>query len=120
MSIYNRGAALMTRMANDPRFKQAGGTLIKEGAPTGPAYDPQPSTPEEYEITGIFLRDIDTKYVMSGIAVSTDKQADIPPFAASPEVGDKLTAEDVTYDVVQVMRKPAAGALVAWRLILRA
>ena len=119
-SLYTRGAKLMQRLATDPRFKQAGGTLIKEGAPTGPAYDPQPGISEEHEITGLFLRDVDTRYVMSGVAVSTDRQADVPHFAASPEIGDKLLVEGVTYDVVQVMRKPAAGTLVAWRLILRA
>jgi hypothetical protein len=101
-------------------FKQG---LIEYGAlisGDGPNDDPGPSILQYMTLNGAVARGVQTRYVQSGLAVSSDIQVTMSvQTGVTPAQKDFVKIDGVRYKVQEVIKKPAAGTVVAFTLILR-
>lgn len=85
---------------------------------TGPADDPGEPTETVTRIDAV-ARGVSFKYVDGTNVVTSDLQTTFAGSAATPEMTGFIQVDGVRYKIVQIVRKPAAGTVVAWTVIFR-
>ena len=118
--LYGRLQGTASRLLT--KFDQGGLSLVSPGAPTGPAYDPQPGADASRPFVGV-LRGVSAQYVDGSLVLATDLQCTAPAFGDGyePTLSDTLSNNGAILQVIKVERIPAATSApaIAWRLICR-
>lgn len=102
-------------------FKQGAPVYISVTPGVGPASNP--GVPSEALITvNGAVRGVSTKYVMQKLATAADLQLTVAGSALpgiTPKAGDAVQNGADRLKVMEVIKKPAAGTVVAYTFILR-
>lgn len=86
---------------------------------SGPADDPGPATPTLYPINSA-VSGAAFRYVQSGLALKTDFQVTVAGnLPVVPDQRGFVTVDGVTHKIVGIDKKPSAGPVVAYILIIR-
>ena len=118
-AFYEEMAGIATELLGE--FSQGTITLSKSGTST-PAPNPwEPpvtgdATPYTLKATA---RPVEEKFVDGTTIFSTDIEVTAAPFGSDPDPSDAITIDGKAYSIVTVMRIPAAGTVVAWKIVVR-
>lgn len=125
-SIYDRGAALATRLLAPDRMGQGTITLVRYGpapTPTNPWDAPQPGarieTPLNGAARGVSKELIGAPVENGGQVVATDLMVIVAPFAGGYDPADIVEIDGKPVTILSVSNIPAAGTVCAVRLIVR-
>lgn len=102
-------------------FAQGTVTITKPGASTpGPnAWDPPvTSDPVVYTLDAT-VKGVSRQFVDGTTVLATDLEVTAAVFGAELEPADQLAIDGQVVVVVETLRVPAAGTLVAWKFIVR-
>ncbi len=116
---YARMQATASRLLE--RFSQGVVTITKPGTSTpGPnAWDPPvTSDPVVYTLNAT-VTGVSKQFVDGTTVLATDLEVTAAVFGAELDPADQLAIDGQTVVVVETMRIPAAGTLVAWKFIVR-
>lgn len=119
MAIYDRFQSTSQRMLGD--FQQGTVKLVK--ITTGG--DPWDPTETEVEHTqDATVKGVSAKYVGmetegGGMIVASDLEVTVPGGGEVPAMADKYNIDGTVYSIVQVMKIPAAGTAVVYKVIVR-
>ena len=111
----------MQSLASDiiEEFQQGVIVYVENTPGNGPADDPGPSVPVDHPVNGT-VAGVKFKYVQQGIAVASDLQVTMAVASGfTPDMKGFVKIDGVTYKIVKVIPKPAAGTPVAYILIVR-
>lgn len=116
---YARMQATASRLLD--RFNQGVIVLAKPGSTTPPAQPWEPPivvSPASYTLKAT-AKGVSKEFVNGTTILATDIEITAAAFGADPAPADALTIDGKAVTVVQIMRLPAAGVLVAWTIIVR-
>lgn len=99
-------------------FKQGAISYVELTPGAGPVDDPGAPTLKKYPLDGA-VRGVKYSYVAKGLAVATDLQVTAAVFGAQPDMHGFIEIDGVTYKIVEIIPKPAAGTTVAFTFIVR-
>lgn len=99
-------------------FKQGAITYIAVTPGNGPAHNPGPHVETPHPINAV-ARGVAFKYVDNALVLATDLQVTLPGDSVTPDMKGFVTIDGVRHKIVQIIRKPSAGTVVAWTLIIR-
>ena len=121
MAIYKRGQDTAKRLLD--KFQQGAISHVRDGAPTGPEWDPQPGLPDVTPVVGA-VRGVSQHYVghplENGMMITqSDLMATLPEFGIDPSTSDRLNIDGRDYAIIKVERIPAAGTLIVWKVFIR-
>lgn len=123
-SIYDRGAALTSRLLAPDKYGQGVVTLTRS-TPGTPGPDPWTpvvpvTTPETLKaaVRGVDKRLVGTE-VGGAVILASDRQVISAPPAMSYTAGDTLAVDGVPVHIVAVEKIPAAGVTSAVKFIIR-
>lgn len=120
MTIYDDMQGIAGGLIGD--FKQGVTRYIVVTAGIGPVDEPGPETNAAPVTFNGVVKGVSTKYVLNGLAEATDLQctcAGNALGAINPKNGDKIEVDGVPIRIVQIVKKPAAGTVVAYTFIIR-
>lgn len=105
LTKFQQGAIAYVRM-----------TPVAGATPDAPAASTAAST-----VVNAVVRGVQYKFVQRGMAVATDLQVTIAgdALASEPSMLDFVDIDGVRHKIVQIVRRPAAGTVVVWTLIVR-
>lgn len=122
MSIYDEMQGVAQSLFAE--FDQ-GGIVYQRLVPgNGPPDDPGPPMPVLTPIPGV-AKGVSFKYIGTTAAngtliVGTDLQVTLPvQSSVVPDMADMVNISAVQHKIVQIIKLPAAGTVVAYRLIVR-
>lgn len=96
--------------------------VIEYGALTsgaGTVDEPGQSAVAYTTLTGAVARGVQFRYVQNGLAVASDKQVTFAVQAGiTPAIKDFMKVDGVRFKVKNVVKKPDAGTVIAYTLIL--
>lgn len=124
-SIYDRGAALATRLLAPEKYGQ--GVIVLARSTPGTPNEEAPWEPVTPTVTtetlkgaasGVDSRLVGTE-VGSAVILATDKQIICAPPAMQYQAGDTLSIDGVPVHVISVERIPAAGTVSAVKFLIR-
>ena len=101
------------------KFKQGQVVYTITGAPTGPAWNPTPGTPVSYTMDAT-VQGVEADYADGSLILATDKQVTCAVFGAEPSLAGTITIDGKVCQIVRVDKVPGAGAVIAWRIFVRA
>ena len=101
------------------KFSQGQVVYTITGAPTGPAWDPTPGAPVSYTLDAT-VQGVEADYVDGSLILATDKQVTCAVFAVEPSLAGTITIDGKVCQIVRVDKVPGAGAVIAWRIFVRA
>ena len=121
MPIYQRSQSTAKRLLD--KFQQGVISHVRDGAPTGPEWDPQPGDPVVTPVVGA-VRGVSQHYVGQPLENGTmitqsDLMATLPEFGISPNTSDRLKVDGRDYAIIKVERIPAAGTVIVWKVFIR-
>jgi hypothetical protein len=100
-------------------FRQGVVILTKTVTAPGPNdWTPGTETSTDYPLDAV-VRAVEDKYVDGTTVLTTDRQVTCSVLAVEIEPGDRLAIDGKAVTLVKVMRIPAAGMAVAWKMIVR-
>lgn len=118
MAFYDDMQGIANDLFRD--FNQGVIAYIQVTPGNGPADNPGPSTETPYTLDGATSRGVQFKYVQRDLAVASDLQVSFGYDARfEPAANGFVTIDGTRYKIVQIVRKPEAGTVVAWTLIVR-
>lgn len=100
-------------------FKQGVIAYIGVTPGNGPAHNPGPSVEAAPVIVSGVARGVKAKYVDGTTIVATDLQMTMPGKGVAPAMNGFVTIDGVRHKIVHIDRKPSAGTVVAWTVIIR-
>lgn len=117
MTIYDEMQSVARELLAE--FKQGVVSYVKMTPGNGPVDNPGPAVPTSYPINSA-VQGVQIKYVNQQLAVASDLQV-IAPFdpAYVPELTGFVDVDGVRYKIVNIVKKPAAGTVVVYVLIIR-
>jgi hypothetical protein len=100
------------------RFKQGAVAYIKPGAITGPEWNPVqgPSTVYPLDAT---VSGVSEKYIDGTLIVATDLEVTFSVFDDAPTTDGLIRIDGADRQIIKVMQIPAAGTVVAWKVIAK-
>jgi hypothetical protein len=114
---YGRMQATATRLLD--RFNQGNIVLTKTVTAPGPnEWTPGTQTETSYRLKAT-AKGVSAEYIDGTTIVATDLEITAAAFGAEPDMADTLTIDGKAVQVLRIIRLPAAGTLVAWKLIAR-
>ena len=84
----------------------------------GPADDPGPAKDVPYPLTAT-ARSVSFKYVDGTSILTSDEQISMPGKGVEPKMSGFVIKDDTRYKIIGIKRKPAAGPVVAYTVIIR-
>ena len=100
-------------------FNQGDIKLIKVTDGTGPAYDPGDPVETPYDLNGT-VRGVAAKYVDNTLIRATDLQVTAAVHATEvPTLKDKLSIDGTKYDIIKIIKVPAAGTTITNIIFVR-
>lgn len=125
MSIYDRGAALTTKLLSADKYGQGDVKLIRvtQGVvdPAKPWIPVQPT--EQTETLKAAVKGVSSKLVGtevgSAVILASDREAICAAPAMQYQAGDILSVDGVRVNILSVQRIPEAGTTVAVKFIIR-
>lgn len=117
MTLYDD----MQQIASDlfTEFDQPTIKLIQMTPGSGSAFDPGAATPTPQTLKGATARGVSSKYVRNGLAVATDLQVSFAGDNPAPKMTDFVDVNGDRLKIVNIVRKPASGVVIAWTVIAR-
>lgn len=103
-------------------FKQGTIQIEKVTPGNGPVYKPGPSGTSFTTVPGAVARNVKGEYVTLGLAVATDRQFTMAPFAdavKNPVETDFVLVDGVRFKIVKILPVPPAGTVVVYHVIFR-
>lgn len=85
---------------------------------TGPVYAPVPGDVTTYTLQAV-CSGVAQKYVDGTRILATDKMVTASVFSAEPELDGHMTVDGERLSIVQIFRIPAAGTVIAWKIVCR-
>jgi len=116
MSFYTRLQATATKLLEE--YSQGAITHIRDGAPTGPSYDPTPGQAVATPVTAS-VKGVSARYVQDGFISAQDLELICSVFGFDPVQSDRFSIDGRVLQVIMVEPIPAAGTIVAWRVFLK-
>jgi hypothetical protein len=114
---YGRMQSTATRLLD--RFNQGNIVLTKVVTAPGPnEWTPGESTPAPHTLKAT-AKGVSAEYIDGTTIVATDLEITAAAFAAEPDMADTLTIDGKAVQVLRIIRLPAAGTLVAWKILVR-
>jgi hypothetical protein len=92
-----------------PVTTASGGSPDESGTPT-------PGTPVTIDAVA---RPVSTKYVDGTNILQSDKQVTMPADGTVPEMTGLIRIDGNDYEIIEILRRPAAGVAVSYTLIVR-
>lgn len=118
MAFYEEMQDIATGLLTE--FKQGVIQYVSITPGNGPAHNPGPSMRgDPVTLKAAVARGVSAKYVLRGLAVGGDTQVTMDAKQVTPAVGGKMVVDGRELDIVQVIRKPDAGTVVAFVCICR-
>ena len=123
-SIYDRGAALTSRLLAPDKYGQGVVTLTRStpGTPGANPWDPVTPT-KQTETLKAAVRGVDKRLVGTevggSVILASDRQVICAPPVMSYTAGDTLAVDGVPVHIVSVEKIPAAGVTSAVKFIIR-
>lgn len=114
MTFYADMQALAQSLLGE--FDQ-GGLVISVATVGGTAYAPT-TTYVDTPVTGV-VSGINPKFVTGTLIEATDLQVTIPGGVVAPKMTDLVKINGVQYGIVQIIAKPADGAVAAYTIFVR-
>jgi hypothetical protein len=114
---YGRMTATASRLM--ARFAQR--SVVLKKTPRGPGpndWTPGDPTTTEFPLDAT-VKGVSKQFVDGTTILSTDLEITAAVFGAEPDPADALLIDGKPVTVLQVMRLPAAGTVVAWKWIAR-
>lgn len=99
-------------------FKQGVIQYVEMVPGSGPADDPGPATPQTTTINAV-ARGVSFKYVDNSLVLQSDFQVTMPGDGVEPNMSGFIKVDGVPHKIIKIIRKPAAGPVVAWVPIIR-
>jgi len=100
------------------QYAQGAIAHIRDGAATGPSYDPTPGTPVVTPVTAS-VKGVSSRYVQDGFISVQDLELFCSVFGFTPVQSDRFSIDGRELQVIMVQPIPAAGTTVAWRVFLK-
>lgn len=117
MSIYDELQNVASEILGE--FSQGKIEYVKITPGNGTADNPGTPTETKYTLSAV-ARGVSTKYVMSGLAVMSDKTVSCAVVEGlTPSNADFIDIDDERYKIIEDISSPAAGTRVAWKFIVR-
>lgn len=118
MSLYDDMQAVAKDVLTD--FNQGVIQYVAVTPGNGPADNPGPATETPYTLTAATARGVQFRYVQNGMAIASDSQITMAVDSRfTPDVKGFVIKDNVRYKIVQVVKKPDAGTVAAYVLIIR-
>lgn len=114
MSLYDELRGVAKGLLKE--FAQGVLTLDVYSDGGGPAYDPKPPVYTPQKFSGTVRGTTEQERAEYGVAV--DLVVTVPGDLV-PKTQDRMTIDDVSYQIVKVEAMPAAGTTVAWAVFVR-
>ena len=116
---YARMQATASRLLD--RFSQGVITLTKPGTETpGPnPWDPPVVTDPVTHTLNATAKPVSEEFINGTTIVATDIEITAAVFGADPDPADQMEIDGQPMTIIEVMRIPAAGTVVVWKLIVR-
>ena len=116
MSFYNRLQATATKLLGE--YAQGSISHIRDGASTGPSYDPTPGVPVSTPVDAS-VKGASSKYIQDGFISAQDLQMFCSVFGFTPTQSDRFSIDGRVLQVIMVEPVPAAGEASGWRVFLK-
>lgn len=122
MSIYDEMQGVAHELLTE--FDQGGLTYIRLVPGNGPPDNPGAPTQDIKKFAGV-ARGVSFKYIGTTLAngslvVASDLQVTLPAdLGINPDMADFVGVATVQHKIIQIIKLPATGTVVAYRLIIR-
>jgi hypothetical protein len=101
-------------------FNQGVISYLKITPGNGPVDDPGLGYTTSYLLEGAAARGVEFRYIRNNLALASDSQIVMSVDARfTPNILDFVEKDGVRYKIIQVIKKPDAGEVVAYVLIVR-
>lgn len=119
MTFYEEMAGIASELLDE--FKQGVITLTKPGTSTpGPnPWDPPIITDPVVHNLDATAKPVSEEFINGTTIVATDIEVTAAVFGADPDPADQMQIDGRSATIIKVMRMPAVGTVIAWRLIVR-
>lgn len=117
MSFYADMQGVATELLGE--FKQGVVEYIEPGEGGGDPWNPEPGEDTPYPVDAA-VKGVSQEYIDGTYVLATDLEAIMSVFDVEPSNKGRLSVDGKELQIVKVMKIPAAGTTVAWRLIVRA
>jgi len=114
--IYNDLRGVVSKVLAD--FGQGEIAYVAVAAGTGTGDNPGPSIRTVHPFNGV-ARGVSFKYVNGTSIVATDLQVTMPADGVTPQMNGFVRIDGTDHKIAAIMHKPAAGAPVAYLLIVK-
>lgn len=116
---YAKMQATASRLLD--RFNQGVITITKPGteAPGPNPWDPPVITDPVTHTLSATAKPVSEEFINGTTIIATDIEITAAVFGADPDPADQMQVDGKPVTIIKVMRIPAAGTVVAWRLIVR-
>ena len=115
--LYGRLQGTASRLM--AKFSQGQVVYTITGPSTGPEWNPTPGVPVSYTLDAT-VQGVEADYVDGSLILATDKQVTCAVFAVEPSLAGTITIDGKVCQIVRVDKVPGAGAVIAWRIFVRA
>lgn len=117
MSFYDEMQQVAAEVLSE--FSQGSVQYVHIEPGAGPADDPGPATRVPYDINSA-VSGAAFRYVQNGLALKTDLQVVVAGnLSVVPDMSGFVVVDGVTHKIVGIDKKPSAGPVVAYVLIIR-
>ena len=99
-------------------FAQGAVQYVEMTPGAGPPDDPGPASETLHSINAA-VRGVSFKYIDGANVLSSDLQLTMPGDGVEPTMSGFIRVDGKSYKIVAIIRKPAAGTVVAWAVIFR-
>lgn len=113
-SIYERSQATASKLL--ARFKQ-GEISYVEVSTVGDAWNPT-NVDTTYSMDAV-ASGVAQNYVDNSAILATDLMVTCAVFDAEPNINGRLVIDGKTLQIIKVIKSPAAGTVIAWKIICR-
>lgn len=116
MTLYDDMQGVFAELA--PEFSQGVIRYIDVTPGAGKLWKPGAASEVATVVKG-FARGVSTKFIMRGLAVAGDNQVTFPGGSVVPDMDGYMEIDGVREKIVNIIKKPNAGTVVAWTVITR-
>lgn len=116
MTLYEDMQGVFAELA--PEFAQGSIRYIAVTPGAGKPWKPGAATETATAVPG-FARGVSSKFIQRGLAVAGDNQVTFPGGIVTPEIGGYMEIDGAREKIVNIVKKPNAGTVVAWTVITR-
>lgn len=117
MSIYERMQGRAKELMS--RYAQGDVRYLEPGAKSGDPWNPTRGAETEHQLAAT-VRGVSQQYVDGTHILASDLEVRCAEFGTEPETAGHIQIDGERLEIVDVQAIPAAGTVVAWRLVVRA